>query len=199
MKKIQKALLDYLTDNNTTQRDFAINCIGVNPNYISLFLRRNKNYNDVKNKIKNFLTSKGISIEEKKDETFVIEPFAVPMEKISLETTSDIIDALLHYEVVFIENSNHHIVLEEGFLVRYNHNIPFSINAPLLMDEFYYVMRPKKIKLEEGKSYKTNKGKEIFICKIDGNTAFGVILGESHARMISLEGEFDGQRIIEEV
>lgn len=120
------------------------------------------------------------------------------MEKVSLNTVSDIIDALLNFEIVFIENSNHKIVLEEGFIVRYNHDIPFSINSPLLMDEFYYVMHPKKVKLEEGKLYKTDKGNEVFICKIDDNVAFGIVLGERNAQMISMDGEFNEQRIIDE-
>lgn len=197
-KQLQKLTADYLRNNKMSQAELAER-LNTYQTGISEFLSGKAYRKPLIDKLCEYLPSHGYPLTVYKQETTkIVNENSIPMEKVSLNTVSDIIDALLNFEIVFIENSNHKIVLEEGFIVRYNHDIPFSINSPLLMDEFYYVMRPKKVKLEEGKLYKTDKGNEVFICKIDGNVAFGIVLGERNAQMISMDGEFNEQRIIDE-
>lgn len=196
VKQLQKLTADYLRDNKMSQTELAER-LNTYQTGLSEFLSGKAYRKPLIDKLCEYLPSHGYPLTvDKKEITETVT--SIPMEKVSLNTVSDIIDALLNFEIVFIENSNHKIVLEEGFIVRYNHDIPFSINSPLLMDEFYYVMRPKKVKLEEGKLYKTDKGNEVFICKIDDNVAFGIVLGERDAQMISMDGEFNEQRIIDE-
>lgn len=185
-KQLQKMVCDYIADNHILQKTFA-EYLDVTPQCLSCFLTRSKVYNNVVNKIITFFNTRGITIPDEPQAK--IEHCDRPLEKIILETPEEIVEELLAGNTLYVENYNHYFRLQNGFIVRYNECGIISVNSPIMMDEYYYVMKPKQIVLKVGKTYLSYEGKECFIfAEKDGNF-LGAFIGTGDVVTFNKKGE----------
>lgn len=100
------------------------------------------------------------------------------LEKVELNTVEEVVDALLQGEKVYVENSNHSLQLKQGFITRFSPSGKvISVNSPVIMEEFYYLLQPKKIQIELGGRYLTEHQEEVFIFKYVDGKFYGVCKG----------------------
>lgn len=96
-----------------------------------------------------------------------------------LESVEEILGELLNGNEVHIESSTGHTLkIVDGFIVRYVHDNPISINSPVLCSERYYVIKPIPLNLEIGKRYIAKNGSIVTIFNSDGHRFIGVADGK---------------------
>lgn len=100
------------------------------------------------------------------------------LERVELNEVEDVVDALLQGETVYVENTNHSLQLKQGFITRFSPSGKvISINSPVIMEEFYYLLQPKKIQIALGGRYLTEHQEEVFIFKYVDGKFYGVCKG----------------------
>lgn len=185
-KQLQKMVRDYIADNHIFQKTFA-EYLGVSHQCLSHFLTRSKACNDVDNKIITFFNTRGIAIPDEPQAK--VEHRDRPLEKIILETPEEIVEELLAGNTIYVENCNHYFKLQNGFIVRYNECSIISVNSPIMMDEYYYVMKPKQVVLKVGKTYLSYEGKECFIFAEKEGDFLGAFIGTGDVVTFNKKGE----------
>lgn len=154
---IQQRIIKYMKDNDLNQYKMG-DLLGLSQGTVSKIVNGGNLCPKNKEVVLAFL---GDELNQDEEETS-IEPNNITPEliKIPLETLEDILFELSQGSVIYCEISNHYLRLESGFIIRYEANgKPFSINSPILLDDFYYVEKEKQVKLEVGKKYMTKDGR----------------------------------------
>lgn len=120
------------------------------------------------------------NISDTKEEQEITQPLDIKreLERVELNEAEEVVDALLQGEIVYVENSNHSLRLKQGFITRFSPSGKIiSVNSPILMEEFYYLLQPKKIQIELGGRYLTEHQEEVFIFKYADGKFYGVCKG----------------------
>lgn len=126
-------------------------------------------------KVRDFLN---ISDTEEKQETPQPLDIKREMERVELKEVEEVVDALLQGETVYVENTNHSLRLKQGFITRFSPSGKvISVNSPVIMEEFYYLLQPKKIQIALGGRYLTEHQEEVFIFKYVDGKFYGVCKG----------------------
>jgi plasmid maintenance system antidote protein VapI len=119
-----------------------------------------------------------ISDPNEKQETAQSLDIKRELERVELNEVEEVVDALLQGETVYVENSNHSLQLRQGFITRFSPSGKvISVNSPVIMEEFYYLLQPKKIQIELGGRYLTEHQEEVFIFKYVDGKFYGVCKG----------------------
>lgn len=183
--KLRQKAIDYIEKEQITRQRFSELC-KIPASSLSNFLNGRTAIPKTVDAV-----SKYLNRIEPKDEV-VVEPkrSMYPVERVELTGVTEILEALYKSEKVFIEGLNHYFILENGFIIRCSNNQQLVINAPILLDEKYYVEAQIKPQLRVGKMYLSVDGRKCLIHSKDDNDLFiGMFLGESNSTYFMADGQ----------
>ncbi len=183
--KLRQKAIDYIEKEQITRQRFSELC-KIPASSLSNFLNGRTAIPKTVDAV-----SKYLNRIEPKDEV-VVEPkrSMYPVERVELTGVTEILEALYKSEKVFIEGLNHYFILENGFIIRCSSNQQLVINAPILLDEKYYVEAQIKPQLRVGKMYLSVDGRKCLIHSKDDNDLFiGMFLGESNSTYFMADGQ----------
>lgn len=185
VKELREQAIEYIEKEQITRQRFSELC-KIPASSLSNFLNGRTAIPKTVDAVSKYLNR----VEVKVEETPKAKSVSYPVERIELTEMPEILEALYKNERVFIEGVNHYFVLDEGFIVRYSNNKPIVINAPILLDEKYYIETKIKPQLRVGKMYLSVDGRKCLIHSRDDDGFFlGIFLGESHSTYFMADGQ----------